>query len=848
MKEQILLHLLETIGSTLPLSSNRQPQNGRSSLAFAATATTQPPASFKPQVQHRSIAPTTTVERRRTSSRRIPMMKRKRIAAVMEEQSHNSGHDATQVGGDNDNRRRRNDGPQRLAELKALRLHRIQKRQEKYSNDTTIDLSDDKSDGSEEQEMDDEPIQMVEDEQEKVEDDVSNQKSVLMTSATISCPLCQQNIVVEDGQDSDAALAWHMNHECQPPPPSTRTTRSSKRRRTKVTYDDPSDAEDSDQVVTKRLSFKVNVAKVAPKSSQPLDDMDENDYDDRVDEWIVNGIRRMKHMKERDPNEVLPNEIEYDNHFYIPAWMNNHLFQYQRDGMEWMYQLHQQMTGGIIGDEMGLGKTVQVAAFLGAAAASRLLKSVLIVAPATILQHWLTELTIWAPGLRRILIHTSGGSLDRFDRSISSPLLQSLSKWLRKCRSHRVNEPIDDDDWDTMEPHSFCGTGYVIVTTYENLRRNAELYASHEWSYVVLDEAQKIRNPDADITLACKRIRTPHRLAMSGTPIQNDLRELWSLLDFVFPGRLGTLPTFEQEFAMPIKYGGYSNASPMQVQLAYRCAVMLRDMIEPFLLRRLKKDVKEVSRMPGKTEHVLFCRLSPRQRAMYEAYLKSDVVARVFRGNHMLLAAVTVLRKIANHPDLVCDPSDVALDNFIKNRGNTVEAANGDASDSDGYNIDDGYVGDEQSLLERSGKLDVLAKILPIWKKQGHRVLIFCQWRKMLDIIERFVRFQGWKFGRLDGNTNIASRQRLVDSFNTDESYFGMLCTTRTGGVGLNLIGGKLEIRTVAVSRIAYCIGSRLIPHFHFSLKTANRIILYDPDWNPSGTYSHLECLSLRMI
>jgi DNA excision repair protein ERCC-6 len=428
-----------------------------------------------------------------------------------------------------------------------------------------------------------------------------------------------------------------------------------------------------------------------------------------------------------------------------------------------------------------------VAAFLGAAASSRKLKSVLIVAPASILQHWLTELSLWAPGLRRILIHTSGGSIDGFDRTMSRQLLRKLSLWLSKSRINRVNEAIDDEDWATLEPHSFCGTGYVVVTTYENLRRNADIYSSHDWSYVVLDEAQKIRNPDADITLASKRLRTPHRLAISGTPIQNDLRELWSLFDFVFPGRLGTLPAFEQEFAVPIKYGGYLNASPMQVQLAYRCALMLRDLIEPFLLRRLKKDVKEVSRMPGKTEHVLFCHLSQRQRAMYEAYLQSDDVSRVLRGNHMLLAAVTVLRKIANHPDLVCDPSEVSFKKFVQNRG-FARSETGDLSDS-GYD-EDGVLGDEQGLLERSGKLEVLARILPIWKKQGHRVLIFCQWRKMLNIIERFVRSNGWKFARLDGNTNIASRQRLVDSFNTDNSYFGMLCTTRTGGVGLNLIGG----------------------------------------------------------
>ena len=102
--------------------------------------------------------------------------------------------------------------------------------------------------------------------------------------------------------------------------------------------------------------------------------------------------------------------------------------------------------------------------------------------------------------------------------------------------------------------------------------------------------------------VACKKIRTPHRLAMSGTPIQNDLRELWSLFDFVFPGRLGTLPAFEQEFADPIKRGGYSNATPMQVQLAYRCSLTLRDLINPFLLRRQKKEIKEVSRMPSKSE------------------------------------------------------------------------------------------------------------------------------------------------------------------------------------------------------------------------------------------------------
>jgi len=203
------------------------------------------------------------------------------------------------------------------------------------------------------------------------------------------------------------------------------------------------------------------------------------------------------------------------------------------------------------------------------------MRSVLIVAPATMLQHWLNELAIWAPGLRRILIHPSGET-DGASRNISPKILGRLVKWLKSVRNDRLYEAIDNEDWDNMPPHSFCGTGYAVITTFENLRRNVDVYIQHSWGYVVLDEAQKIRNPDADITLACKRLRTPHRLAMSGTPIQNDLRELWSLFDFIYPGRLGTLPTFEQEFAVPIKKGGYSNASPMRVQMAYRCALMLR--------------------------------------------------------------------------------------------------------------------------------------------------------------------------------------------------------------------------------------------------------------------------------
>ena len=208
-------------------------------------------------------------------------------------------------------------------------------------------------------------------------------------------------------------------------------------------------------------------------------------------------------------------------------------------------------------------------------------------------------MSTWAPGLRRILIHYSAGNdtantsgatgSDLPLRKISNKLLNSLNRWLRYARNDYINEPLDEEDLQTMDHNSFIGTtGHVVLTTYETILRNIDVWTNHNWSYVVLDKEQKSRNPEADITLACIKLRTPHRIAITGTPIQNDLRKLWSIIDFVFPGRLQTLPTFEVEFNDTIRQGGYSNASPTQVQVAYRCALVLRDLINPYLLRRQK--------------------------------------------------------------------------------------------------------------------------------------------------------------------------------------------------------------------------------------------------------------------
>ena len=535
--------------------------------------------------------------------------------------------------------------------------------------------------------------------------------STKRTYTKVMCPICQ--IILTCGEDDGAPDEFLSRHIEQCQQSRSRGDRTL-RKRTKpsiVEIDNEHHDEFESQTPTPIIPVKIkdelfdddisddneSTQKTpAYDPSRTIDDIDEFDYEDRVDDWIENGIHRMRDMSERDSNEVPPGAVTYEGGLEVPAWINNRLFSYQRTGLRWMWELHCQGAGGVVGDEMGLGKTVQVASFVGAMAANRYLDSVLIIAPATMLSHWLSELAVWAPGLRRIMVHRSGES-DGVSRVVSKGMLRSLQKWLKRARADRVNEAIDEKDFDEQGADAFCGTGYVIVTTYESIRRSPDVWINHEWSYVVLDEGQKIRNPDADVTLACKRLRTPNRLLMSGTPIQNDLRELWSLFDFIFPGRLGTLPAFEAEFAEPIKRGGYSNASPMQVQLAYRCALVLRDLINPYLLRRQKKDIKEVNRMPGKTEQVLFCRLSSKQRSLYQEYLASDEVMGVMRGSVQLLKAITMLRKICNHPDLVVGPDGALGPSFQ-------EESSSDEDDYDAF--------DEDQLAERAGKLHVLSKIL----------------------------------------------------------------------------------------------------------------------------------------
>ncbi|NXN29647.1 ERCC6 protein, partial [Nycticryphes semicollaris] len=485
------------------------------------------------------------------------------------------------------------------------------------------------------------------------------------------------------------------------------------------------------------------------------DDGDEDYYKQRLRRWQKERLKDKDQQAAQDLSEE--SDTEFEEGFKVPGFLFKKLFKYQQTGVRWLWELHCQQAGGILGDEMGLGKTIQIIAFLAGLSYSKIrtrgsnyrqgLGPTVIVCPATVMHQWVKELHTWWPPFRVAILHETGSYTDKKAKLIGD---------IASCHG-------------------------ILITSYSYIRLMQDVIHSHDWHYVILDEGHKIRNPNAAVTLACKQFRTPHRLILSGSPMQNNLKELWSLFDFVFPGKLGTLPVFMEQFSVPITMGGYSNASPVQVKTAYKCACVLRDTINPYLLRRMKADVKMSLSLPDKNEQVLFCRLTDEQRQVYQDFINSKEVYEILNGDMQIFSGLVALRKICNHPDLFSGGPRIL-------KG--VPDAEVEETDQFGY-------------WKRSGKMIVVESLLKIWHKQGHRVLFFTQSRQMLQILEVFVRDRNYSYLRMDGTTTIASRQPLITRYNEDKSIFIFLLTTRVGGIGVNLTG-------------------------------ADRVIIYDPDWNPS--------------
>ncbi|XP_069609142.1 DNA excision repair protein ERCC-6 isoform X1 [Ranitomeya imitator] len=492
------------------------------------------------------------------------------------------------------------------------------------------------------------------------------------------------------------------------------------------------------------------------KGKRCRDDGDPKVFKHRIRQYQKQQAKETQQRSAAEASE--DSDVEFDEGFCVPGSIWKKLYRYQQTGVRWLWELHCQQAGGILGDEMGLGKTIEIIVFLAGLSHSRIrtrgsnyryegLGPSIIVCPATVMHQWVKEFHTWWPKIRVAVLHETGSFVGKKVKLIGE---------IGNSRG-------------------------VLITSYSNVRLMQEELLRYHWHYIILDEGHKIRNPNAHVTMACKQFRTPHRLILSGSPMQNNLRELWSLFDFVFPGKLGTLPVFMEQFSVPITMGGYANASPVQVKTAYKCACVLRDTINPYLLRRMKADVKMSLSLPDKNEQVLFCRLTDEQRQVYQNFLDSKEVYGILNGDMRVFPGLIALRKICNHPDLFTGGTKILK----------------------GTKDVDLEEGDRFGYYKRSGKMIVVESLLKIWHRQGHRVLLFTQSRQMIHILEAFILGIGYTYLKMDGTTTVASRQPLISKFNEDSSIFVFLLTTRVGGLGVNLTG-------------------------------ANRVVIYDPDWNPS--------------
>ncbi|KAL1895318.1 DNA repair protein rhp26 [Ceratocystis pirilliformis] len=527
-----------------------------------------------------------------------------------------------------------------------------------------------------------------------------------------------------------------------------------------------------------------------------IDDGNTAQYRRRLAGWVEKRSGLRESLGLPDPNPEMEEwykptpgkeDLKLIDGYSLPSEVGSFLFPFQKVGVEWLCQLHSRLEGGLLCDEMGLGKTVQIIATLVALHYSKKLEGpAIILAPSTLMAQWVQHFHTWWPPLRVSILHSTGSGMLDPEKEEQDTRDSLTPKKLEAAR--RIIDNVVDN-------------GHVLITTYKGLQTYLDELAVVSWGYVALDEGHLIRNRNTEASKACKQLATYNRIVMSGTPIQNNLRELFSLFEFAYPGLLGTdTRSFSQHFEMPIRDGHHRNATNLAIMTAEKCARTLRETVKPYMLRRVKADVADS--LPPKSEQVFFCKLTPQQEDIYVKFIESPHIKALFADGKTLqqknavFAAIDTLRKICNHPDLRWGKkhSKLGLDGVESSQVRGLRKY-----EHGGNREDDSDFGNP----ERSTKMQVLISLLRISKNFGHKTLVFSQSLPVLDIIEIYLRDEGYAYVRMDGTTNQIERQPMVDRFNQSKELEVFLLTPQTGGVGLNLTG-------------------------------ANRVILFDPSWNPA--------------
>uniref|UniRef100_A0A8D1RBA5 Chromodomain helicase DNA binding protein 3 n=1 Tax=Sus scrofa TaxID=9823 RepID=A0A8D1RBA5_PIG len=425
------------------------------------------------------------------------------------------------------------------------------------------------------------------------------------------------------------------------------------------------------------------------------------------------------------------------------------LHMYQLEGLNWLRFSWAQGTDTILADEMGLGKTIQTIVFLYSLYKEGHTKGPFLVsAPLSTIINWEREFQMWAP---KFYVVTYTGDKDsraiirENEFSFEDNAIKGGKKAFKMKREAQVKF-------------------HVLLTSYELITIDQAALGSIRWACLVVDEAHRLKNNQSKFFRVLNGYKIDHKLLLTGTPLQNNLEELFHLLNFLTPERFNNLEGFLEEFADISKEDQIKK---------------LHDLLGPHMLRRLKADV--FKNMPAKTELIVRVELSPMQKKYYKYILTRNFEALNSRGGGNQVSLLNImmdLKKCCNHPYLF-----------------PVAAMESPKLPSGAY--------EGGALIKASGKLMLLQKMLRKLKEQGHRVLIFSQMTKMLDLLEDFLDYEGYKYERIDGGITGALRQEAIDRFNAPGAQqFCFLLSTRAGGLGINLA-------------------------------TADTVIIFDSDWNP---------------
>uniref|UniRef100_A0A8C8K6B1 DNA helicase n=1 Tax=Oncorhynchus tshawytscha TaxID=74940 RepID=A0A8C8K6B1_ONCTS len=458
---------------------------------------------------------------------------------------------------------------------------------------------------------------------------------------------------------------------------------------------------------------------------------------------------KTKRMDRPPENPVVDPTIKFERQpDYLDSTGGN-LHPYQLEGLNWLRFSWAQGTDTILADEMGLGKTVQTAVFLYSLYKEGHSKGPFLVsAPLSTIINWEREFEMWAPDM---YVVTYVG--DKDSRAV-----------IRENEFSFENNAIRGGKRASKMKKDSSVKFHVLLTSYELITIDMAILGSIDWACLVVDEAHRLKNNQSKFFRVLNNYPLQHKLLLTGTPLQNNLEELFHLLNFLTPERFSNLEGFLEEFA--------DIAKEDQIK-------KLHDMLGPHMLRRLKADV--FKHMPSKTELIVRVELSPMQKKYYKFILTRNFEALNTRsgGNQVsLLNVVMDLKKCCNHPYLF-----------------PVAAMEAPKMPNGMY--------DGSALTKSAGKLTLMQKMMRKLKDGGHRVLIFSQMTKMLDLLEDFLENEGYKYERIDGSITGGMRQEAIDRFNAPGALqFAFLLSTRAGGLGINLA-------------------------------TADTVIIYDSDWNP---------------